>query len=534
MAVTVEGVLSKPIIDYKLQISPVLSKAGCNKGACHASQHGKGGFVLSVVGFDPDKDYTSIVRDRVQRRVDLLMPERSLVLLKPTMQTPHGGGRRLEKGSVAYDMLRGLALAAAPGPQGRRTGGDEAGRDSAAPRRPDRHAAAVAGRSHVQRRQRPRRDAVGQVRFHGRRRAAVVTRHGLVTVTAKAKRPIMVRFEGQAEIAMFVDAVRRQRSNWRVGQNNNFVDELAAAKFRELGIEPSPLCDDATFVRRAFLDAIGTLPTVEEAKAFLESTDADKRKKLDRPAAGPDRRPGPGHLQRPVCGLLDAEMVRPDPQHQQRPGRAGDVGAAQLDPRIVPRRTSRSIGSSASWSRPRARSTCNGPANFFRINRSRHRSDRSRLRSCFSASGWSAPSAIIIRSRSTARTTTTGSPRSSPASARRPAKSSDCSAASRWCVVADVGRGAAIRGPARGWSPRRSTAKRSTIRSTAALPLAEWLTSPENEYFVASGGQSLRGLSAGPRAGRAGRRSCGRTNPPTNPALMDALGRRASSTAAST
>ena len=80
----------------------------------------------------------------------------------------------------------------------------------------------------------------------------------------------MVRFEGQAEISLFVipysDKV--ELAGW---QNNNFVDELAAAKFRELGIEPSPLCDDATFVRRAYLDAIGTLPTPEETLAFLQS-----------------------------------------------------------------------------------------------------------------------------------------------------------------------------------------------------------------------------------------------------------------------
>ena len=105
VSVTVEGVAAKPTIDYRLQVSPILSKAGCNKGACHASQHGKGGFGLSVVGSDPDKDYASLVRDRVQRRVDLLTPEQSLALLKPTMQTPHGGGRRLERGSVAYDLL---------------------------------------------------------------------------------------------------------------------------------------------------------------------------------------------------------------------------------------------------------------------------------------------------------------------------------------------------------------------------------------------------------------------------------------------
>ena len=140
----------------------------------------------------------------------------------------------------------------------------------------------------------------------------------------------MVRFEGQADISMalvpYADNI--ELAGW---QDNNFVDTLAAAKFRELGIEPSPLCDDATFLRRAFLDAIGTLPTIEQTRAFLDSTDPDKRNQAHRPPAGPDGRSGPGHPQQRVRRLLVAQMVRPDPQHQRQARRAGHVGHAQLD-----------------------------------------------------------------------------------------------------------------------------------------------------------------------------------------------------------
>src|SRR5579859_2962662 len=95
---------------------PILSKAGCNAGACHASQYGKGGFKLSVFGFDPDQDYHAITRDSFRRRVSFFNPEESLVLLKPTLGMPHEGGRRLVKGSADYEILRRWIAAGAPRP----------------------------------------------------------------------------------------------------------------------------------------------------------------------------------------------------------------------------------------------------------------------------------------------------------------------------------------------------------------------------------------------------------------------------------
>src|SRR5690606_6544996 len=114
--VTVAGVLAEAQIDYVGQVSPILSKAGCNMGACHATQHGQGGFKLSVFGFQPAEDRDAIVRDRLQRRIDFITPERSLFLRKPTMEVPHGGAMRLEKGSVDYRMLADWIRAGAPGP----------------------------------------------------------------------------------------------------------------------------------------------------------------------------------------------------------------------------------------------------------------------------------------------------------------------------------------------------------------------------------------------------------------------------------
>ena len=132
------------------------------------------------------------------------------------------------------------------------------------------------------------RDVTAWSRFDSMDEAMLgVTPTGIVTATGRGQATVMVRYEGQAEIAMVVipyaDSV--DLAGW---QNNNFVDELASAKFQELGIAPSPLADDAAFLRRAFFDTIGTQPTVEETTAFLDSTDPDKRKKLIDLAAGDD------------------------------------------------------------------------------------------------------------------------------------------------------------------------------------------------------------------------------------------------------
>jgi len=115
--VAVTNLLDQPQVGFTQSIRPILNKAGCAMAACHASQHGKGGFKLSVFGFEPEKDRDAMVRDGSARRVDLVEPDRSLVLLKPTMQIPHGGGRRLEKDSVDYQILLAWIACGGPAPK---------------------------------------------------------------------------------------------------------------------------------------------------------------------------------------------------------------------------------------------------------------------------------------------------------------------------------------------------------------------------------------------------------------------------------
>jgi len=278
IALSVTEIGAVPKVPFDTQIQPLISRLGCNNGACHASQFGKGGFILSVVGYDPVMDYNAIVHDRRQRRINFQSPAESLILQKPSLAVPHGGGRRLDRNSLAYATLLAWIESGAPGPQ------------SDAPQivrleiTPSERVAEPGERQQLRAvaidSQGQRRDVTHLSKFDSLDESVVVTdQNGLVEVKGVGQTSVMVRFEGAAEIAMFLAPYGNDSPlvNWKP---NNFIDELAARKFHELGIAPSPLADDATFHRRAFLDAIGTLPTVEETKAFLAETSPDKRIRL--------------------------------------------------------------------------------------------------------------------------------------------------------------------------------------------------------------------------------------------------------------
>ena len=266
--VTVSDVVAEPVINYLEQVRPALYKAGCNMGACHAAQHGQGGFKLSVFGFDPGADRTAMAREGVGRRINQLDPTDSLLLRKPTLQLPHGGGRRLEPGSRDYDLLAAWIRGGAPGPGVERPVSrlivTPAQRNGEPGLTQQLRVEAVYSDGHV-------RDVTAWAKFDSMDEGLVsVSREGFCSVAGRGQAPVMVRFEGQAEIAMFVIPYGppARLDGW---VDNNAIDQLAANKFRELGIEPSPLCDDATFLRRIFLDATGTLPTRAEVEEFLSS-----------------------------------------------------------------------------------------------------------------------------------------------------------------------------------------------------------------------------------------------------------------------
>ncbi|HND54683.1 MAG TPA: DUF1549 domain-containing protein, partial [Pirellulaceae bacterium] len=255
---------------------PVLTKAGCNVGVCHAKAGGgQNGFQLSVLGFEPRDDYERLVKEGRGRRLFAASPERSLVLRKASGQIPHGGGVRLPVDSSGYQLLKKWIEQGAPfGEASEPTlvGFEvEPARGFVKPK--DRQQLQAFARYSDG----SRRDVTETALFESNDAAmAEVSSSGLVSVLdLSGKFSVMVRFQGR--VAVFNASVPLGAAVGQLPPSKNFIDEQVFANLKELGIPPSPVCDDSTFLRRVTLDICGRLPTEEEAKAFLSSTDPNKR-----------------------------------------------------------------------------------------------------------------------------------------------------------------------------------------------------------------------------------------------------------------
>jgi Protein of unknown function (DUF1553)/Protein of unknown function (DUF1549) len=273
-------------VNFATEIEPILTKAGCNGGACHGAQHGRGGFRLSLFGFDPAFDHDQIVRSNEGRRVVLSDPDRSILLAKPALVMEHGGGGKLKLNSREYETLRRWMEDGAPEP-------------------PAKEATVTKLEVFPTKRVMAANDlqqlAVTAVWSDGRREdvtplaqfdalndaVASVTANGLVTTKGAGETHVMIRFLGQATIAQTTIPFAAIKDYPKL-PTNNFIDEKLIAKWKDLGLTPSPLTNDAEFLRRLYLDAIGTLPKPDEVRKFLADSDPKKRTKaidavLERP-----------------------------------------------------------------------------------------------------------------------------------------------------------------------------------------------------------------------------------------------------------
>jgi hypothetical protein len=265
-------------VSFSREIVPILTKVGCNSGACHGASLGRGGFRLSLFGFDPGFDHTQIVQSNEGRRVVPHDPERSILLAKPALVMEHGGGERLKQHGRDYTRIRQWLEDGAPAPDAKRD--------------PEVTKLEVFPASRVMVPGEEQQLAITATWSDGRREdvtstaqfdalndsVAAVTPAGLVTAKKAGETHVMIRFCGQAEVAA-VTLPYAKIAKYPDVPANNFIDQKLLAKWRDLGLTPSPLCDDDEFLRRLYLDAIGTLPTPEEVRAFLADKDPKKRAK---------------------------------------------------------------------------------------------------------------------------------------------------------------------------------------------------------------------------------------------------------------
>ena len=279
VALTTSAAVAADTVSFRHDVMAVLSKAGCNSGVCHGNLNGKGGFKLSLRGQDPEWDRVVLTRDQMGRRTNRVEPARSLILLKPTMQTAHEGGQRFDADSLEYKILHtwiadGLAADRADLPTLERvevTPPEETLVEPAGTVQLRVEAFFSDGSS---------RDVTRLAVYEADNQLATVTHDGLVQGDEFGETTILVRFlQLQVPVRLaFVPA--RPDYVWSKAPEANFIDRHVFAKLRRLRMNPSAECSDNVYVRRAFLDLLGVLPTADKARSFVADTTPDKRAKL--------------------------------------------------------------------------------------------------------------------------------------------------------------------------------------------------------------------------------------------------------------
>lgn len=279
--VTVKGAELPFGWSFKNHVIPVLTKTGCNQGACHGALAGKNGFKLTLRGYDPDVDFDTLTRQSLGRRVSLADPPSSLILKKATFALPHGGGKRFAANSLEYRVLSEWIANGAPAPKP--TDPDVASLEVYPPSTilaPEANQQLVVRARYTDGRL---EDVTRWVKFTSNNEGvATVDDNGLVKMTGRGEAAITLWYSSRvlyARVTVPFDNVISSDA-YSHFQPVNFIDELALKKWKSLNLTPSKAATDAAFIRRLYLDAAGILPSVEETEEFLADKTAGKRARL--------------------------------------------------------------------------------------------------------------------------------------------------------------------------------------------------------------------------------------------------------------
>ena len=266
-------------VGFERDLLSILTTKGCNSSACHGSPAGQNGFMLSLYGSDPRADFEMILHGHGGRRVTLESPEASLLLAKPAFRVAHGGGQLMTDESDEYEtILEWLRQGAPYGSSGTRLERlDLHPSERVLPGPGSRQSIVVIGRLSDG----TTRDMTDEVRYSVIDEAVIeVEGTGAVVAKEPGMTTLMARAMGKAATAQFIVIDSGGQDSLEAPEPANLIDEHVFAKLRTVRIAPFPISDDRTFLRRAFLDATGVLPTPGETKLFLSSADPAKREAL--------------------------------------------------------------------------------------------------------------------------------------------------------------------------------------------------------------------------------------------------------------
>jgi WD40 repeat protein len=259
--------------DFVRDVSPVIARLGCNAGTCHGAKEGKNGFKLSLRGYDPETDLRALTEDLASRRVSVASPDDSLMLLKAVAEVPHEGGRRTTVDSKYYKILRQwIANGATLDLKSPRVSKIELfPQDPVVQKigsRQQMRVVATCADGSV-------RDVTAEAFLEsGNTDVASIDSAALITSLRRGEAPVLARFEGNYAATTLTVMGDRDGFVWKEPPAWGKVDELVAAKWKRMKIEPSDICTDLEFVRRVYLDLTGLPPSPEQVSAFTEDRDS--------------------------------------------------------------------------------------------------------------------------------------------------------------------------------------------------------------------------------------------------------------------
>jgi hypothetical protein len=278
--VTVKDAKADTPVSFRLDVMPVFAKGGCNTGACHGSARGKDGFHLSLFGYDPEKDYHALTRELSGRRINLALPEESLLLTKATGEASHTGGELFPSSSPMYATLVRWLEASAPNDPvtvAKVTGLE------ILPRQMVLDGAETTQQMVVRAKYSDGtdRDVTALATFiTNNETSAKVDGAGLISAGARGEAFVMARYDAFTVGSQVLVLPKDFKYEAPAYPAVNYIDELVSAKHRKLRLTPADICTDEVFLRRACIDIVGQLPTRKEYEEFLADKDPKKREKL--------------------------------------------------------------------------------------------------------------------------------------------------------------------------------------------------------------------------------------------------------------